>query len=229
MALIIDSPGGDAKAAFQIAKLLKHHCGGFLAVIPRYAKSAATLMTLGADGIIFNEIAELGPLDAQIFDFDREGYESALDEVQTLERLHAFSLEALDKTTLFLLGRTGKKVDSVVPLAMRFVSDMIRPLFEKVDVVHFTQRARVLKVAEEYATRLLRPKHSKEQSEKIARRLVEEYPAHGFAIDIDEINELGLNFIKPNVDLMNLMNELVLYLDGLNVIGQLLEEEKNNE
>lgn len=101
IALLIDSPGGDAKSAFQIAKLLRHQCGGFVAVIPRYAKSAATLLTLGADAVIFNEIAELGPLDAQIFDFDREGYESALDEVQTLERLHAFSLEALDKTTFF--------------------------------------------------------------------------------------------------------------------------------
>lgn len=229
VALLIDSPGGDAKSAFQIAKVLRHCCGGFVAVIPRYAKSAATLLTLGAESIIFNEVAELGPLDVQIFDLDREDHQSALDEVQTLERLHAFGLDALDKTTLFLLSRTGKKVDTVLPLAMRFVSDMIRPLFEKVDVVHFTQRARVLKVAEEYAIRLLRPRHSKEHAESIARRLVEKYPAHGFVIDIDEIQELGLNFIKPKPGVMNLMNELILYLDGINVIGRLIEEKDDEE
>lgn len=229
VALLIDSPGGDAKSAFQIAKVLRHYCGGFVAVIPRYAKSAATLLTLGAESIIFNEVAELGPLDVQIFDLDNEDYQSALDEVQTLERLHAFGLDALDKTTLFLLSRTGKKVDTVLPLAMRFVSDMIRPLFEKVDVVHFTQRARVLKVAEEYAIRLLRPRHSKEDAENIARRLVEKYPAHGFVIDIDEIHELGLNFIKPKPGLMNLMNELIVHLDGINVIGRLIEEKENRD
>jgi ClpP class serine protease len=32
--------------------LLKRHCGGFVAVVPRYAKSAATLLALGADEII---------------------------------------------------------------------------------------------------------------------------------------------------------------------------------
>ncbi len=231
IALLIDSPGGYAKSAFQIAKILRHHCGGFVAIVPRYAKSAATLLTLGAEMIIFNEVAELGPLDAQIFDTDQEDFTSALDEVQTLERLHAFALDALDQTTLFMLSRTGKKVETVLPLAMRFVSDMIRPLFEKVDVVHFTQRARVLKVAEEYAIRLLRPQYSKEQAEKIARRLVEKYPEHGFVIDIDEIrdNELGLNVVKPKAELLNLINELVSYLDGLNVIGQLVEEEKNDE
>lgn len=112
---------------------------------------------------------------------------------------------------------------------MRFVSDMIRPLFEKVDVVHFTQRARVLKVAEEYAIRLLRPKHTKEHAERIARKLVEEYPAHGFAIDMDEINELGLNFIKPSTTLMSLMNEIVLQIGDLNIIGKLIEEQKDEQ
>lgn len=52
IALVIESPGGSAKSAFQLAMLLKRHCGGFVAVVPRYAKSAATLLALGADEII---------------------------------------------------------------------------------------------------------------------------------------------------------------------------------
>jgi hypothetical protein len=51
-ALVIATPGGSAKSAFQLAMLLKRHCGGFVAVVPRYAKSAATLLALGADEII---------------------------------------------------------------------------------------------------------------------------------------------------------------------------------
>ncbi len=49
--LVIDSGGGYAQAAFQIANLFRRHAGGFTAVVPRYAKSAATLLTLGADEI----------------------------------------------------------------------------------------------------------------------------------------------------------------------------------
>src|SRR5215204_6025803 len=55
--LMIDSLGGDAKSAFQLATLLRRYCGGFVAVIPRFAKSAATLLTLGADEIILGRCA----------------------------------------------------------------------------------------------------------------------------------------------------------------------------
>jgi len=229
--LLIDSPGGQARSAFQIAKLLRRHCGGFAAVVPRYAKSAATLLTLGAERLFLNSEAELGPLDAQIFDPEREDFSSALDEVQSLERLHAFSLEAIDQTMIFVLSRTHKKVDRVLPQAMHFVSEMIKPLFEKIDVVHYTQRARVLKVAEEYAIRLLTPRYSKRDAERIARRLVEKYPEHGFVIDKDELTDpgelldLGLNMeIEELTDEQTrIMNEMMPFLGQFSVIGKLRE------
>lgn len=90
VALLLDSPGGQAKAAYQIAMLLRRHCSGFTVIIPRWAKSAATLLSLGADAIRMAPLAELGPLDVQLYDPEREEHMSALDEVQALERLHAF-------------------------------------------------------------------------------------------------------------------------------------------
>ncbi len=225
IALLIDSPGGYAKSAYQIATLLRHHCGEFTAVIPRSAKSAATLLTLGANTLILNKDAELGPLDVQIFDFEREEYASALNEVQTVERLQAASMMAIDQTMMLLVGRTGKKVDTVLPHVLRFVSDMMRPMFENIDVVHFTQRARALKVAEECAIRLLRPRHSKEHAERIARRLVDKYPEHGFVIDVEETAdpEMNLETKQPTDEQVNLMDSLVPLLGGVTIIGQLQE------
>lgn len=55
VALLIDSRGGSARCAYEIAKLLKKHCGGFVAVVPRRAKSAATLLCLGANEILLGE------------------------------------------------------------------------------------------------------------------------------------------------------------------------------
>lgn len=74
-----------ANSAYELAMLLRRHCGGFDAIIPRRAKSAATLLSLGADSIYMNDHAELGPLDFQVFDRDREELLSGLDEVQSLE------------------------------------------------------------------------------------------------------------------------------------------------
>ena len=225
IALLIDSPGGVAKSAYQIATLIRHHCGDFTAVIPRFAKSAATLLTLGAGSIILNSDAELGPLDVQIFDREREEFSSALDEVQTVERLQAASLALIDQTMMLLLSRTGKKVESTLPQVLKFVSDMMRPMFENIDVVHFTQRARFLKVAEEYAIRLLRPRHNKDHAEAIARRLVSAYPDHSFVIDVEEAAdpEVSLETTEPTDEQAELMDGLIPMLGRHTILGQLQE------
>ena len=222
--LLIDSPGGDARSAYQIAMIFRKLCRGVTAIIPRRAKSAATLLALSADEIAFGTDGELGPLDAQVFDPEREDVLSALDEFQTLERLHAFALEAVDRSMLFLLPRTGKKIDTLMPLVSRFVGEMVRPLFEKIDAVHYTQMARALKVAEDYAVRLLRPRHSVKEAQRIARHLVERYSEHGFVIDAKEAQSIGLKVAELSVDQIEAVDALTPMLEhGLTVLGCLKE------
>jgi len=210
--LLIHSPGGYAKAAYQIATFFRRHCGGFIAAVPRYAKSAATLLALGADEILLGKYAELGPLDAQVLDPDREERYSALDEVQILERMHAFALSAIDRSMFLLAGRTKKKIDKLLPSTLDFISNMMRPLLEGIDTVHYTQMSRLLKVAEEYATRLLLPRHqSKEGAQEIARHLVESYPDHEFVIDIDEARTLGLHLGEVNSQVHAIFDRMLPY------------------
>jgi len=87
--VLIHSPGGSAGPAFKLASLLRKHCGGFDVVVPSRAKSAATLFSLGADEIIMSKFAELGPLDVQISDSEKEMRFSALEVVQAIERLNS--------------------------------------------------------------------------------------------------------------------------------------------
>lgn len=185
--LVIDSPGGLARSAYQIATLFRRHCGGFAVVVPRMAKSAATLLTLGADQIYLGRDAELGPLDAQIWDSDREEYSSALDEVQALERLNSVALDFVDQAMFLLINRTGKKVDALLPPVLHFAAELMQPLLTKIDTVHYTGWSRVLKVAEDYATRLLTPNYSEAEAKMIARELVNSYSEHEFVIDREEL------------------------------------------
>ncbi len=221
--LLIDSSGGDTRVAYQIARLFNRRAG-FIALIPRYAKSAATLLALGAHQIYLGVDAELGPLDVQIRDVDRENVMSALDEVHTLERLNAAALNVFYQTMLLLLGRTGKKIETILPPVLEYTANFIRPLIENIDAVHYTQMARVLQVAEEYAIRLLSSKHTDEQSRKIARRLVEQYPEHGFVIDSDEAERIGLKVEKSPQELDEIFNALIPKLnEGLTLLGQFKE------
>lgn len=218
--LFIDSSGGAANYAYRIATLFKAQCGGFSALVPRYAKSAATLLSLGADAILLGKHAELGPLDAQFIDPDREQSVSALDEVQALERLHAFALEAADRTMILLLSRTGKKVEALLPHSLHFVADMLSPLFEKIDAVHYTQMSRALKVAEEYAIRLLQNRYSGEKARNIARHLVENYPEHGFVIDATEAARIDPKLVVPlPIEQQYVIDKMIPHLAQLTAIG----------
>ena len=64
--LIINGPGGDGTVAEKIIELCRAHCREFRVVVPNRAKSAATIIALGADEIVMGYLSELGPIDAQV-------------------------------------------------------------------------------------------------------------------------------------------------------------------
>lgn len=64
--LLLDSPGGDADAAEKLVYLCRERATSFRVIVANAAKSAATLVALGADEIIMGPPSELGPIDPQI-------------------------------------------------------------------------------------------------------------------------------------------------------------------
>jgi hypothetical protein len=73
--LLLHSGGGDIDAAEKLIRMLRQKVGtGRLrVVVPDFAKSAGTLMALGADVIIMGDTSELGPIDPQIVRIDKDG------------------------------------------------------------------------------------------------------------------------------------------------------------
>lgn len=67
LTLILDAPGGDGLAAERIIQACRAYSGeDFEAIIPARAKSAATMICLGADRVIMSPTSELGPIDPQV-------------------------------------------------------------------------------------------------------------------------------------------------------------------
>ena len=65
--LIVVTPGGDGTVAETTLHLCRRYCTNqFRVAIPAFAKSAATLIALGADRIVMGESSELGPINAQV-------------------------------------------------------------------------------------------------------------------------------------------------------------------
>jgi hypothetical protein len=73
---MLQTSGGDIDAAVKIVGVLRRRVasGGQLrVVVPDYAKSAGTLIALGADAIVMSDSSELGPIDPQIVSRDSSG------------------------------------------------------------------------------------------------------------------------------------------------------------
>ena len=67
-ALFLSSPGGDGLAAERIINICRSYSGTgkYDVIIPSKAKSAATMISLGASRIITSKTSELGSIDPQI-------------------------------------------------------------------------------------------------------------------------------------------------------------------
>lgn len=67
VALMISSPGGNGLAAERIINLCRNYSGTgeYQVIVPGKAKSAATMICMGASKIIMGKSAELGPIDPQ--------------------------------------------------------------------------------------------------------------------------------------------------------------------
>jgi ClpP class serine protease len=77
--LILHTPGGLVLAAEQIAKALVEHKGKVTVFVPHYAMSGGTLIALGADQIVMDNNAVLGPVDPQIGDMPAASIVKLLD------------------------------------------------------------------------------------------------------------------------------------------------------
>ncbi len=65
--LMIHTLGGSGDTAEKIVAMCRNHCSGeFRVIIPNMAKSAGTLIALGADKIVMGHCSEVGPTDPQI-------------------------------------------------------------------------------------------------------------------------------------------------------------------
>ena len=81
--LLLNSPGGDVDVAEKLVHMMRGVVsphdpdieeGELQVIVPDQAKSAATLMVLGAKTVVMSDSSELGPIDPQVLILDRNGH-----------------------------------------------------------------------------------------------------------------------------------------------------------
>ena len=154
--LVVHCWGGNISSAYAIIRMLRSHTNSKLnACIPLSAMSAATLLCLGADKIILDEVGHLGPLDVQIHEDGKNKYKSALNPFKSLEEL-----TNITKNTVYTLYSDLMEVRDLTQgdcfeIAIKFVEAVNGCLLTKLDSDKLGEYRRSLSEGEDYGKRIL--------------------------------------------------------------------------
>lgn len=188
--LFLLSPGGYSGAAFKIARMFQEHTsdgGKFSVLIPYYAKSAATILSLGADEIVMGQASELGPIDPQL---------------------------PIQNGTIPLLALKDA-IDYIKTevIANPATAQLFWPIIQQIKLMSLGQFEREICSAKQYAEKLLgaRMFSNRDPREAIntAEELTSAYKNHGYIIDRTEArNNLHLNVVDASKELWDLIWQL---------------------
>jgi len=188
--LLLNTPGGDIDSAEKLISLLHAWVGEdhkLRVIIPDYAKSAGTLMALGANKIIMSDSSELGPIDPQVVLNDGKGNQIPHS---VLHYLQAFDTHSATLRT------QGTMNDVPAVLMLNKLDPATVKAFQAI-------RDRTQKIADEQLQKWMFKNKSVPYT-KITSDLMDplKYPSHGQRIGCQEAQELQLEveYIDPSTE-----------------------------
>jgi len=240
---IINSPGGSPADAYRIIRTLRNNFEKVNVIVPFWAKSAATLLTLGATQIIMDEFGEFGPLDLQIAierddspEIDRE---SALNDEYSVRRIEARSQEMYNQMFLSLYSNNNIKINKIElsKQLFEFLASFYKPLLSQINPYHLGRKKRMLDIGEQYAERILSmyyPALPERNKYFLIDYLVNRCPDHGYVIDFNVFSQYLLNVKKSSAfgkDYESVLSQLSVALmnnDDFNFIGFVFKDDSED-
>lgn len=194
--LVVSSNGGEIEPSYILSKALKRLSKDkYIVAVPRKAKSAATLICLGAHEIHMGMMSELGPIDPQINGLPALALGNALDVIADL------ACRFPDAGTLL-----GQYISDQAPIR----------------ILGYYQR--VTESAVQYAERLLGGKTlgENQSAHLVAEKLVNHYKDHSFVIDYDECLELfGKEIVKEETEEYIFADKVYKFLDLIRIFARM--------
>lgn len=87
--LLLDTPGGDGETAIRLVRQAQSRCRELTLIVPNQAKSAGTLLAMGAHHIMMGPTSDLGPVDPQFESPEGHGLYSAKDLIAAVDNAEA--------------------------------------------------------------------------------------------------------------------------------------------
>jgi ClpP class serine protease len=197
--LLIHSPGGQADAAERIINMARSYSGNdFRVVVPSYAKSAATIIGLGADTIVMSDGSELGPIDPQFILTTPQG---------STRRAAASFVE--HRNELLEKIRDGVQKQEPIQGYMQMLSQVDGPFVKECE--------RAMNLSKEMAKKWLKAHMMRGKNDSEIQKAVDEFSdptrtlSHGRMIDYKQAKSVGIEieYIPKESELWEVILELL--------------------
>ena len=87
--LLLDTPGGDGETAVRLVRSAQARCRELTVIVPNEAKSAGTILLMGAHRIVLGPTSDLGPVDPQFQNPRGPGFYAAKDLIAAVDAAEA--------------------------------------------------------------------------------------------------------------------------------------------
>lgn len=213
--LWLTSPGGDPDTAYQIARLLQKRYTKVSVFVNGWCKSSGTLICLGANELIMDDLGQLGPLDIQILNREEFGERlSGLNPIEALKSISAQSLELLKQQFLNVRFGGGLSTKQALEVATNLTGQLMSPITAQLDIMKYGEFTRSMRIAVEYGQRLAKSCRATNLKPDAINLLTTGYPSHGFVIDYDEAKDsLFNNVSEPSENLRIVAKTLQPFVD----------------
>lgn len=213
--LWLTSPGGDPDTAYQISRLLQKRYRKVSVFINGWCKSSGTLICLGANELLMDDLGQLGPLDIQILNREEFGERlSGLNPIEALKSISSQSLELLKQQFLNVRFGGGLSTKQALEVATNLTGQLMSPITAQLDIMKYGEFTRSMRIAVEYGQRLAKSCRGNNLKPDAINLLTTGYPSHGFVIDFEEARESLFNEVnEPSANLKMVAKTLQPFVD----------------
>jgi hypothetical protein len=197
---IIHSPGGSPDDAYRMIRALRTNFEIVNVIVPFWAKSAATLLSLGATKIIMDEYGEFGPLDMQLGKTKDDGtgveMESALNDELSIERIEERFKDMYESMYLRIYNNPGISINKndVSQQVIDSLTKLYSSILGQINPYLLGDKKRKLDIATHYAKRILvqfnKDNVTQSESAELVEFLVNGCPDHGYILDYTLMQQL---------------------------------------
>jgi len=196
--LFLHSYGGAVDTPYKVVMLIREFCEEFSVIVPFSAKSAASMIVLGADEVVMGPISELGPIDPLV---KHPSYKDFWIPVQALRCCFEYIEE-------MIYDSSNPEVSEII----------INSVLNKLDPWLIGDYEKALKASKQYAESLLSKymlKTDKDKIKAVTHNLTNGYFSHGYPIGRQEAKEMGLHVTEASGELWETIWELYLVYQSM--------------